>query len=77
MASAHRRSVRCETPWTAWPAGSRVVVRSRLPDGRYSDALGELIEATPTGVIVRTKRGDVEVPAALIAIAKLVAPRPP
>jgi hypothetical protein len=55
--------------------GSRVVVRYRLPDGGYSDALGDLIEASPTAVIVGTRRGEVRVPAELIAIAKLVVGR--
>ena len=63
-------------PWLDWPVGARVVVRRRLPEGGYSDALGDLVENTPEGVTVRTRRGDVTVPAAEIAVGKLVPPPP-
>jgi hypothetical protein len=53
-----------------------VVVRRRLPDGRYSDVLGDLLATGPTGVRVLTRRGEVEVPAADIAIGKIVPPPP-
>lgn len=65
------------TPWTAWPVGVRVVVRRRLPGGMYSDVLGELLATSPAGVEVRTRRGDVTVPAADIAVGKTVPPAPP
>lgn len=67
-----------EALWTTWPLGVRVVVRRRLPDGRYSDVLGELLESTPGGVLVRTRTGDeVRVEAAEIAIGKIVPPPRP
>jgi len=63
--------------WTRWPVGARVVVRRRLPDGTYSDALGELLATGPDGVVVRTRRGDVRVEAAEIAVGKVVPPARP
>ena len=63
--------------WTTWPLGARVVVRRRLPDGKYSDVLGELLETGPEGVRVRTRTGDVTVAAAEIAIGKIVPPARP
>lgn len=67
-----------EALWTTWPLGVRVVVRRRLPDGKYSDVLGELVESGPGGVVVRTRAGDeVRVDAAEIAIGKIVPPPRP
>lgn len=63
--------------WTAWPVGVRVVVRRRLPDGRYSDVLGELLATDDDGVRVRTRTGDVTVTAAEIAVGKVVPPARP
>jgi hypothetical protein len=63
-------------PWLDWPVGVRVVVRRRLPEGGYSDVLGDLLENTTDGVLVRTRHGDVRVPAAVIAVGKIVPPRP-
>lgn len=63
--------------WTTWPLGVRVVVRRRLPDGKYSDVLGELLETGPDGVRVRTRTGDVQVTADEIAIGKIVPPARP
>lgn len=63
--------------WTAWPVGARVVVRRRLADGRYSDVLGELLTTDDDGVRVRTRRGDVSVPATEIAVGKVVPPARP
>ena len=57
--------------------GVRVVVRRRLPDGKYSDVLGDLLETGPDGVLVRTRSGDVRVRAAEIAIGKIVPPARP
>ena len=63
--------------WTAWPVGVRVVVRRRLPDGRYSDVLGELLATDDDGVRVLTRGGEVRVAAAEIAIGKVVPPARP
>lgn len=64
-------------PWLAWPVGARVVVRRRLAEGGYSDVLGDLLEVDDDGVRVATRRGPVRVPAADIAIGKLIPPPPP
>ena len=66
-----------DTPWNEWPVGCRVVVRRRLAEGGYSDVLGDLITNTADGVRVLTRRGEVAVPAADIAIGKRVPPAPP
>ncbi|MCL2787524.1 MAG: hypothetical protein FWD59_03390 [Micrococcales bacterium] len=55
--------------------GHRVTVRRRLAEGGYSDALGELVSVDSGAVIVRTRRGEVSVPVAEIAIARVVLPR--
>ena len=65
-----------ELPWLQWRVGERVVVRYRI-DGGASDALGDLVEVRPDGVVVRTRRGDVEVPAAVMITGKRVPPPPP
>jgi hypothetical protein len=57
--------------------GVRVVVRRRLVTGELSDVLGDLLATGPEGVRVRTRRGDVAVPAEDIVIGKLVPPPPP
>ena len=64
-------------PWRDWSLGVRVVVRRRLPEGGYSDVLGELVGSGPEGVTVRSRHGDVDVHAEEIAIGKIVPPRPP
>lgn len=64
-------------PWTQWPLGSRVVVRRRIGDGTFSDVLGTLLRSDADGVLVDTRRGRVEVPAADIAVGKVVPPAPP
>lgn len=64
-------------PWAAWPVGARVVVRRRLAEGGWTDVLGELLAVGPEGVVVRTRRGDVAVPARDIALGKVVPPAPP
>jgi len=75
--------------WRSWSPGVRVVVR-RLRDDlpepgpdhadahepRHSDVLGQLLEVDDDGVLVRTRRGDVRVPAADIVLTKLVPPAP-
>lgn len=55
--------------------GARVVVRRRVPGG-WSDVLGELLARDDEGVEVRTRRGDVRVPAHEIGLGKLVPPAP-
>ena len=63
-------------PWLQWQVGERVVVRYRVDDG-FSDALGDLLEVRRDGVVVRTRRGDVEVPATAMVTGKRVPPAPP
>lgn len=67
-------------PWRTWTPGVRVVVRRRLPAGEpqpYTDVLGDLLAVDDAGVTVRTRRaGDVHVPAAEIALGKIVPPAP-
>lgn len=53
-----------------------MVVRRRLPEGGLSDVLGELLAADDLGVRVRTRRGEEYVPAADIAVGKVVPPAP-
>lgn len=43
---------------------------------RYTDVLGDLLVVDDTGVLVRTRRGDVHVPASDIALGKIVPPAP-
>jgi hypothetical protein len=43
---------------------------------RYTDVLGDLLVVDATGVLVRTRQGDVHVPAADIALGKIVPPAP-
>ncbi|MDR0945004.1 MAG: hypothetical protein LBM66_02415 [Bifidobacteriaceae bacterium] len=72
--------MRNQPPRLTWPIGARVTVRRRLreadgrPTGKYSDAVGFLTENQPDRVTVRTRHGEVSVPASDIAIAKLIAP---
>ncbi|WP_226921635.1 putative acetyltransferase [Georgenia subflava] len=73
-----------EPPWLRWQVGERVVVRYRLeeaddPTGgrpRLSDALGDLVAVRADGVVVRTRRGDVHVPAGAMVTGKRVPPPP-
>ncbi|KQY43033.1 hypothetical protein [Cellulomonas sp. Root137] len=75
--------------WRTWSPGVRVVVR-RLRDDlpapgseqpgeqvpQHTDVLGDLLAVDDDGVLVRTRRGDVRVPAADIVLTKLVPPAP-
>ena len=75
--------------WRAWSPGDRVVVR-RLRDDlpephpdhpdlhvpRHTDVLGEVVSVDDDGVLVRTRRGDVRVPAADVVLSKLVPAAP-
>lgn len=63
-------------PWTQWAPGTRVVVRYRLPQGGVSDALGEVLETAPDGVLIATRRGPVRVHAADMVTGKTVPPPP-
>ena len=73
--------------WREWEPGVRVVVRRLRDDSpgpgepRYTDVLGDLLAVDDDGVLVRTRRGEVHVPADAIALTKVVPPalprRPP
>ncbi|HEY8720159.1 hypothetical protein [Pengzhenrongella sp.] len=63
-------------PWLAWSIGVRVVVRRRLAEGGYSDVLGYVLASDDDGVRIETRRGPVHVPAADIALGKLIPPPP-
>lgn len=56
--------------------GTRVVVRYLLPDGRATDALGELVSAETDVVVVDGKRGIERIPRGAIIAAKAVPPPP-
>lgn len=69
--------------WRTWVPGIRVVVRRTLddvppgaPPPHYTDVLGDLLAVDDEGVVVRTRRGDVQVPAAAIRLTKVVPPAP-
>lgn len=57
--------------------GARVVVRYLLPDGRATDALGELLSADSATVVVDGKRGVETIRTVDIVAAKEVPPPPP
>jgi hypothetical protein len=69
--------------WRSLPVGSRVVVRRLRDDDPspdeppFTDVLGDLLERDDDGVLIRTRRGDVRVPAADIVLSKQVPPAPP
>ncbi|CAN5164488.1 hypothetical protein BH11ACT5_BH11ACT5_17730 [soil metagenome] len=56
--------------------GQRVVVRYRLPDGRATDALGTLLSASETQLVVEGKRGVEAIAVADVIAAKQVPPPP-
>ena len=56
--------------------GTRVVVRYLLPTGQATDALGELLSADVTTVVVDGKRGIERIPTSAIIAAKEVPPPP-
>ena len=56
--------------------GDRVVVRYRLPDGRATDALGLLLGATATHLVVDGKRGVETISVDDVIAAKPVPPPP-
>ena len=57
------------------PLGTRVVVRTRIPDG-YTDALGFLRGRSAASVSVETQRGLVTLLMADVVAAKEVPPAP-
>lgn len=59
------------------PPGRRVVVRYLLPSGQATDALGELLSADDTTVVVDGKRGVERIAVADIIAGKEVPPPPP
>lgn len=71
------------TDWRGFAPGERVVVRRRRPDEpgvgepRLTDVLGEVLRCDDDGLTVRTRAGDVDVPAADVFLAKRVPPPPP
>ena len=56
--------------------GQRVVVRYRLPDGRATDALGTLLSADATHLVVDGKRGPETIAVDDVILAKEVPPPP-
>ena len=56
--------------------GMRVVVRYRLPDGRATDALGILLSADATHLVVDGKRGVERIAVDDVIAAKQVPPAP-
>lgn len=65
-----------ERDWRVWPPGTRVVVRRRLPDGMFSDVLGEVVSRDETGLVLATRAGEVAVPAEIIVTGKPIPPPP-
>ncbi|MFX4272574.1 hypothetical protein ACQBAR_05275 [Propionibacteriaceae bacterium Y1685] len=58
--------------------GKRVVVRHRLPDGRGTDVLGELIAADEDVLVVRDRHGtDHRIAQTAIIAGKPIPPAPP
>lgn len=56
--------------------GDRVVVRYRLADGRATDALGLLLEASATTLVVEGVRGVEMIEVDAVITAKRVPPAP-
>ncbi|MDJ0335466.1 hypothetical protein QMG83_09545 [Salinibacterium sp. G-O1] len=56
--------------------GMRVVVRYRLPTGQATDALGMLVSADETTLVVDGKRGLERIDVSSIIAAKEVPPAP-
>ncbi|UZN04387.1 hypothetical protein [Cellulomonas sp. S1-8] len=76
--------------WRSWAPGTRVVVRRRRDDlqpgevagtlhggePQFTDVLGDVVAVDDDGLTVRTRRGDVHVPAGDVVRAKVVPPAP-
>lgn len=58
------------------PAGTRVVVRYLLPSGQATDALGVLVSADETTLVVDGKRGLETIGVDTVIAAKPVPPPP-
>ncbi|QKE83946.1 GNAT family N-acetyltransferase [Arthrobacter sp. NEB 688] len=64
------------------PVGTRVVVRHRLPapdpvsGATLTDVVGDLVQAGPDHLLVRTRRGEVAVPRPSVTVVKELPPRP-
>lgn len=58
-------------------AGTRVVVRHRLPDGMATDAVGWVHVSDATHCVIATKRGLETIELSTIIAAKEVPPPPP
>ena len=43
--------------WRSWAVGTRVVVRRTLPEGGWTDVLGDLLEVGPDGVVTWARYG--------------------
>lgn len=56
--------------------GARVVVRYRLPSGQATDALGTLVSADDTTLVVDGKRGIETIAVDTVIAAKEVPPPP-
>lgn len=69
--------------WRELPVGGRVVVRRLRDDAPapdeppFTDVLGDLLAVDDSGVLIRTRHGEVRVPAADIVLSKPVPPAPP
>jgi ribosomal protein S18 acetylase RimI-like enzyme len=63
-------------------AGTRVVVRHRLPSpdprtgARLTDAVGDLVAVRDDALVVATRRGEVSVPRSAVEVVREVPPRP-
>ncbi|WP_231496033.1 hypothetical protein [Cellulomonas sp. HZM] len=69
--------------WRTLRPGERVVVRRRRDDDPapgeppYTDVLGEVVTIDDDGLVVRTRRADVDVPGADVVLWKRVPPALP
>lgn len=61
-------------PWQNWPLGVRVVIRRHLPEGGFSDVIGNILYYDDDVALLETRTGQVRVSAAETAAAKRVGP---
>lgn len=58
--------------------GRRVVVRHRIPDGRATDVLGQLVELDAETLVVRDRHGDDHrIAQSAVVAGKPIPPAPP